>query len=616
MLALLVTQYVVLMAGHPAGQMTITRSGANRLIHFEYTDRGRGPKLDETVTLGKDGLPTKVVVTGSDYYHGAVDEKWNGGDGFYLPLHGTPEDNAMLARALLKAPGHKLAIAGGGEAHLVEAAHTAKARMYALTGLGLLPDYVWLDERGELYASGDATWLFIVRPGGEAEVNALNEEQAKYAAAMVAQVAREKAHHPPAAGLAFVHANVLDVATGKIKRDQTVVVGGDKIAAGTKVPAGAEVIDASGKTLLPGLWDMHAHVDEGDGILHLAAGVTSVRDLGNDIDKLRDLRTRWDAGTAIGPRVIAAGLIDGPGPFAAPTKVLADTPEKARAAIDRYADLGYVQIKIYSSVKPELVPAMVAHAHERGLRVSGHVPTGMIAEQAVRAGFDELQHLNFIALDFFPETAGQTMGPARFAIVAERAKTIDFASARVRDFIALLRERHVVVDPTLNVFEGMFTARKGTVDPAMSKVADRLPPLLRRDLTNGGLPVPDGKDETYRESFAALKKLLRVLHDAGVTLVPGTDSYAGFSLHRELELWSEAGIPNADILRAATIGSARVMKKDRELGSIEAGKLADLLLVDGDPLAAIANLRRGVVVVKGGVVYKPAELYPAMGIRP
>jgi imidazolonepropionase-like amidohydrolase len=615
-IALLVTKYVVLIAGHPAGSMTVTRTGAERHIHFEFNDRGRGPEMDEAVTLSETGVTAKVAVKGSDYYHGAVDEKWRGGDGFYLPLNATPEDNAMLARALQRAPDHKLPVVGGGEARIAEAAHTPNARMYALTGLGMMPDYVWLDARGELYGSGDPGWFFVVRAGAEKEVAAMGAEQTRHAAALVAQIARENAHHPPAAGLAFVHANVLDVAAGKIKRDQTVVVIGDKIVAATKAPAGAEVIDATGKTLLPGLWDMHVHTDESEGILHIAAGVTTVRDLANDIDKLTDLRKRWDVGDAIGPRVIRAGIVDGPGPFAGPTKMLAGTPEEARAAIDRYADLGYVQLKIYSSVKPELVPAMVAHAHERGLRVSGHVPTGMIAEQAVRAGFDELQHLNFIVLDFFPDTANQTKGPARFTLVAERARTIDFASSMVHDFISLLRDKHIVVDPTIGVFEEMILARKGTVEPGMTKVADRLPPLVRRGLTNGGLPVPEGKDATYRESFAAMKKLLRALHDGGVTMVPGTDWFAGFGLHRELELWNEAGIAAADVLRAATLGAARVMKKDRDFGSIEPGKVADLLLVDGDPLASMANIRRGVVVVKGGVVYKPAELYPAIGIKP
>jgi hypothetical protein len=240
----------------------------------------------------------------------------------------------------------------------------------------------------------------------------------------------------------------------------------------------------------------------------------------------------------------------------------------------------------------------------------------MIAEQCVRAGFDELQHLNFIVLDFFPETASQTLGPARFTLVAERAATIDFAGARVRDFLQLLRDRHVVVDPTINAFEGMLVARKGVVEPGLAAVVDRLPPLYRRDAMSGGLPVPEGKDALYRESFAAMKKLLKALHDGGITLVAGTDSFAGFGLHRELELWNEAGIPAADVLRAATLGAARVMKRDREVGTIEPGKRADLLLVDGDPLARIADIRRGVLVVKGNVMLKPAELYQAVGIKP
>ena len=132
---------------------------------------------------------------------------------------------------------------------------------------------------------------------------------------------------------------------------------------GQAVPPGATVIDGKGKMLLPGLWDMHAHLFAENAYLDIATGVTTIRDMGNQIDELTRLRQQIDGGTQIGPRVVLAGFIDGPGPYEGPIKVLAATPEEAKQRVDHYFDLGYVQIKIYSSVKPELVPIIAAEAH-------------------------------------------------------------------------------------------------------------------------------------------------------------------------------------------------------------------------------------------------------------
>jgi hypothetical protein len=293
--------------------------------------------------------------------------------------------------------------------------------------------------------------------------------------------------------------------------------------------------------------------------------------------------------------------------------VLVDTPEEARAAVDRYADLGYVQIKVYSSLDPALVPVIAERAHARGLRLSGHVPAFMLAEQAVRQGFDEIQHLNMLLLNFWPEV-GDTRTPARFTEVAARAADLDLQSEPVQRFIALLRERDVVVDPTINIFEELFTARPGAVSRGWQPVAERLPPQVRRSLTAGGLPVPAGQDERYRASFRKAMELLARLHRAGVRLVPGTDAPAGFALHRELELWVEAGIPAAATLQAATLGSARVVGRQADLGSIAAGKLADLVLVPGDPTRDIGSLRAIETVVKGGALFDAAALYAAVGV--
>jgi hypothetical protein len=369
--------------------------------------------------------------------------------------------------------------------------------------------------------------------------------------------------------------------------------------------------------LLPGLWDMHVHLgDWDDGLLHMAAGVTTVRDMANDVEHLQELVPKFDSGALIGPRVLRAGFIDGRGPYQGPTKVFADTPEEAKSDVERYRSLGYVQIKVYSSLKPELVPVIAAEAHRSGLRLSGHVPAFMTMQQAVEQGFDEVQHANFWFLNFMIDTVPDTRTPARFTAVAEHGAELDLGSERVRAFVRFLQERHTVVDPTLNVFAAMFMARPGVVDPTLAEVADRLPPQIRRGTLSGGLPVPDGMDQRYRDSYAAMRRMLKMLYDAGVPVVAGTDAVGGFSLHSELEEYVAAGVPAPKVLQLATLGAARVMRRDGDVGVIAPGRTADLILIDGDPTARIADVRRVVTVIKGGDVYDAGALYRALGVRP
>jgi imidazolonepropionase-like amidohydrolase len=400
----------------------------------------------------------------------------------------------------------------------------------------------------------------------------------------------------------------------------TVVVEGSRIAAvgpdgEVSIPAGARVVEAEGKTLLPGLFDMHVHLSPIDGILHMAAGVTTVRDMANDIDQLLDMRQRFDDGTAIGPRVIMAGFMDGPGPYAGPTKVLVDTEAEIREWIARYDSLGYEQIKIYSSIQTELVPAITDAAREHGMKVSGHIPAFMTAEQAVMQGFGEITHANMLFLNFQGDTL-DTRTPARFTAVAQYGAELDLESDSVQDFLQLLKDREVIVDPTVSIWEGMFTGRPGEVSPNFEPVADRLPPTVRRGFLAGGLPVPDEMDMRYRESFQRILDMVAEVYEQGITIVPGTDAMAGFALHRELELYERAGIPAAQVLRIATLGSAEVAGRADQLGSIEPGKLADMILVDGDPTARMSDIRNVRLVMKDGVLFDAASLYRAIGVAP
>jgi hypothetical protein len=186
----------------------------------------------------------------------------------------------------------------------------------------------------------------------------------------------------------------------------------------------------------------------------------------------------------------------------------------------------------------------------------------------------------------------------------------------VRDFVLFLKRHHTVLDPTMNVFEGLFGGDPTAVTPGLEKIVPRFPPQVRRAMRSGALEVPRGKEAAYREAFPAMLRLLKALHDAGVTIIPGTDALAGYTLHHELELYVRAGINPAEVLRMATLTPALVMGVDKDLGVIAPGKLADMILIEGDPTKNISDLGRITAVIKAGRVYDPAAIEKALGITP
>jgi imidazolonepropionase-like amidohydrolase len=644
-------RHTVIFGGNPAGaQSALERADGSWVIDFEFNDRGRGPRTHTEARLDARGLPISMHTTGVDYFRSAVDEtlspagaggegrRWKNkaeegsstkGGGFYLSMFGPPEEKAMLARALLRAPGQRLPLYPVGQASARKLERVTVAvrgkregvELVEVAGLGFTPDYLWLRADGSLFATVDA-WFSVVPEGAEGAVKVLLERQKRHSAARLAAIANRVARRAPEGGVIAIRgAALFDAERARILPATTILIKGDRIErvgpeGSTPIPAGAEVIDARGRTALPGLWDMHVHIVEGDGILHMAGGVTSARDLANDIDTVLDIRRRIDAGTLVGPRLSLAGLIDGRGPYAGPTKVLVDTEAEARAAVDRFGELGYPQIKLYSSVKPALVPIMAEHAHKRGMRVSGHIPGFMRAEDAVRAGYDEIQHINMLILNFLPDVK-DTRTPLRFTAVGERAAALDLGSPEVRLFVDLLKERGTVVDPTLAIFEWNFNGRPGEIPEGFRAVADRLPPLVRRSLLGGGFwarALPQAGSELYARSYQRMVELVGLLERSGVTIVAGTDNMPGFSLHRELELYVRAGIPAARVLQIATLGAARVARREAELGTIAPGKLADLVLVAGDPTRDISAVRAVETVFKGGVRYSAAELLAEIGV--
>lgn len=640
------TVFSLVLAGNRAGYHVECRMpDGSGLYLFAFNDRGRGPAVRSRIVLDPAGVPSELTVDGNDYLKNAIAERFavsNGvaswknkveqgshelaGPAFYLSQSGTPAELPMLARAAMAAPGHRIALLPSGEAR-VEAldARTVKngdasrtVRLHVMTGLGYEPTAVWLDENGGFFAGIDS-WVAIVPEGWEGvSAELLKVQEARLTAIRAEQAARLAP--VPTVPILIEHANLFDAESRAMKPGSSVLIEGATIRAvgadgSVAVPDGATRIDARGRALVPGLWDMHSHPEPADGLLLLAAGVTGVRDMAAEPAK-RERMKAWETGT-LGPRIAYAGIVDGPGPFQGPTQVLVDTEAEARAAVDAMADAGFILVKIYSSVKPELVPVIVDEARKRGLRVGGHIPAGMTAERAVHAGYNEIQHMNMLFLNFMFDLAPDTRTPARLTAPAEHAADLDFDDPKTKEFVALLASRHITVDPTLQIFEGMFLDRPGEMARAYRAIGDRLPTTVRRGLMDGGLPVNGPEQEaTHEASFKAMLRMLATLHDAGVPIVAGTDSLGGFALIHELELYVQAGLPPAEVLQMATLGAARANGLGDSLGSIAPGKLADLILVDGDPSADPAALRNLRLVVKGGVPIDPEAMWRELGIAP
>lgn len=638
-------RYAILSAGHAAGiEVDTFGPGGQIASTFEFNDRGRGPKIAAHYLLGPDGFPSRTDITGNDYLKAPVDEHFaveNGRahwkstsedasanpGGFYVSNNGPVVEAAMLAGTLAKAKGAPVKLYPAGEARLEKLTDTVledhgksvHVTEYAITGLSFEPQTLWLDDDMRFFAT-PGKWFAFLREGWESANEKLDSLQKKAADERYARLAKELARqleHP----VVIEHVRVFDSENAIAREDQTVVIDGDRLAqAGSsgsvQVPQNAEHLDGSGKTLVPGLFDMHAHLQPLDGLLNIASGVTGARDMGNDIDELARLQSQWESGTTIGPRVWKSGFIDGPGPFQAPTGIFVSTPEEAQAAVNRYADLGYIQIKLYSSLKPELVPGITKLAHERGLRVSGHVPNGMIASQFVEAGADELQHINFIFLNFLASKVKDTRTPERFTAVGAYAAKMDLDSKEVKDFINLLLQHHTTVDVTMATFESMFTGRPGKASPDFAPILSRLPAQVQRGAYSGGLPVTTETDQLYQDAYAAMLKMTKKMYDAGVPILAGTDALVGLMLHRELELEVKAGIPPAKALQIATWNAAKLLRQEKELGSIAPGKKADFVLVDGDPSKNISDIRRCRLVAKNGTFYKSDAVYAAVGIKP
>lgn len=638
-----VERFTVMSGGEVIGSLVATIDGAMVDIAYDVSNNGRGPKLAEHIEL-KDGLPISWSIDGNLAFGGTVRERYAWADGaatwasqadagsattaaprLYIPNDASPWNVGLSARALLRAADGAMDVVPNGRLRIelleeLEFAGTP-VRVYSMSGLGLTPEMVVLDRDGRLFAIPSAGSSVVVREGHEGDAERLAAIARRAQMAQLERLQQQLARRFDAP-VRIRNVRVFDPDSGKTGDPVTVTLYRNRIAsvrAGAAGDAGAGeiTIDGGGGTLIPGLHDLHSHLSGWSALLYLAAGVTTVRDLGNDNGQLLELVQRIDAGELAGPRTVRAGLIEGRSPHSARIGVIVESLEEALVRVRWYADRGYRHIKIYNSMNPDWVAPIAAEAHRLGLRVSGHVPAFMSPDRAIEDGYDEINHVNQLVLGWILEPEEDTRTPLRLTAIGERAYTVDVGSDRVRHTLALFRSHGTALDTTAVILERLMLSRAGKVAAGDAPYLDHVPVGYQRYRKRSFVTFKSPEhDRAYVRSFTKLLEVIALMHRQGVQLLPGTDDGTGFTVHRELELYVQAGIPPAEALQLGTLRADQYLGLDQQQGRILPGRLADFVLLEGDPVADISAVRRARMVVKDGAIYFPSEIYQAVGIRP
>ena len=625
------------------GRVVVETSGDAAKVEYDVKDNGRGPTVAEALTLDTGGLPNSWKITGTQTFGGKIDEvfgragstsTWrdSGGPGtakgaakLYIAQSASPYALQLYARAVLKAGG-KLDVLPAGTLTMTRYdTMTLKGPLgdvpvtrYELAGIDLTPTPMLLDADNRLIAlpsSGGG----VTRAGFENENPRLRELAAKWQGERLAAIQRETAKRY-SGPVRIGNVRLFDPTTAKLTGLVSVVVNGREITgvqpANAALTPGETVIDGAGGTLVPGMAEMHAHLSGDGALLNLLAGVTTVRDMGNSNTVLEALDRRIESGEVAGPRVVRTGFIEGKSPFNSSNGFVVDSEARAVEAVRWYAARGYVAIKIYNSITPAWVPAMVREAHGLGLKVMGHVPAFTSADAMVAAGYDEMTHINQLSLGWIIKPGEDTRTLFRLTALG-RLPTLDLDSAAVQSTLDTMKAKGVALDPTLGIHENLLLNRDGTPAPGSLDYIAHMPVGVQRDLKQAwSNPDAFGGDANARAAYAKLIDIARRAHAKGVFLVPGTDTGGSFTYHRELELFAQIGMTPGQVLARATGDMAKYMGMDQRLGSISRGKLADFFLVPGDPTKDLKAIKSVSLVAKDGVFYFPAEIYPRFGIKP
>ena len=426
--------------------------------------------------------------------------------------------------------------------------------------------------------------------------------------------------------LAFRHVNVIDATGSPVRPDMTVVVEGQRIvdlgkSGHVQIPKSAKIVDASGKFLIPGLWDMHVHTIFGDWIpkdekiilpLFVANGVTGVRDMGSDLEAVKQWRSQIAAGKLLGPRMIVAGpMLDGPTPRF-PSSVPVSDSASGRKVVDDLKNAGVDFIKIQSLVPRDGYFAAAWEANKLGITFVGHVPDAVRASEASSAGQKSIEHFTGVfegcsTIEDQLLKGRKTLGQNVATFNLERAKTL----------IALFAKNQTWQVPTLAWERGQWLVDDIDLsqDPLIkyAPVAwkNRTWAMFKKDI----LETMDTDPLPVRKRFVQMElEMTLAMFRAGVPFMAGTDTAAGihifpgFSLHQELALFVEAGLTPMQALQTATLNPAKFLGTTANMGTVERGKIADLVLLDANPLEDINNTRKIQAVVLAGRYFSRAQL--------
>ena len=636
----------VISGGEKVGFVEAEIDGAKVAIRYDVKNNGRGPTMAETLELGRDGLPKSWALDGTATFGSAVEERfrldgatatWKDSMGpgsaavkephLYIGQAASPWALGVYARALLKdkdgripaLPSGELALEKAGTVDVPQKGGKAKPYdAYLIKGIDLEPAIILLDKDGSLFAEISATGV-TVREGFEEAAETLRQAAERIEAHRYVDLQKKLAHRYDQP-VRIRNVRLYQPESGSLSAPVSVVTFRNRIASIQPVdsPAteGEVIVDGGGGTLMPGLHDMHAHVSLQSSLLYIAAGVTSVRDMGNSNDFLLNLTERIEHGEVVGPRIVRNGFLEGRSPYSARNGIVADSEAAAVDAVRWYAAHGYWQIKIYNSMNPAWVPAVSREAKALGLGVTGHIPAFTNADAMIEAGYDEVTHINQVMLGWVLSPEEDTRTPLRLTAMT-RTAGLDLGSEKVQRTLKAMKEKGIAHDPTAVTLELLMLSRNGVACPCVADYIDHLPIGMKRRRMQLIAPVKGPEDDAaYQGGFAKVLEVLKLFHDNGIRLLPGTDDGTGLSVHREMELYAKAGIPTADVLRLATLGPAEYMHQDQQLGSITKDKLADFFLVDGNPLEELGSIRRIRMVVKDGAIYYPSEILDAVGIKP
>ncbi|MBS0361581.1 MAG: amidohydrolase family protein, partial [Proteobacteria bacterium] len=323
-----------------------------------------------------------------------------------------------------------------------------------------------------------------------------------------------------------------------------------------------------------------------------------------------------NAGKLAGPRIVRNGFLEGRSPYSARNGFIADTLPQAIDDVHWYADHGYWQIKIYNSFPPDWVAPVAAEAHRLSMGVTGHVPAFSSPDRVIRDGYNDIAHINQLMLGWILDPKEDTRTPLRLTGMA-RAKDLDLGSPRVRTTIELMKSHQVALDTTTMTLERLMLSRSGEVQAGDAPYLDHVPIGYQRYRKRSFVTLKTPADDAaYQQSFKVILQTMKLLDDEGIQMLPGTDDTTGFSLLRELELYHMAGFSPARVLQMDTLNCEKYFGRDSQAGTIERGKLADFVLVDGDPTQDISKIRNTRMTMVGGVAYYPAEIYRFLSIRP